>query len=539
MDSTKLCLSHNAGLQARLDDLKNKIHHDKLLERTKQNPIWLHFGSGNIFRAYIADIAQTLLLKHKMQEGIIACDTYDDEIIDKIYKENDGISLSAILHTDGNIETKLIASIAQSCNFNADKEDRATIVDYCKNPKLQIITFTVTEKAYTLKNKDGEYLQAIKDSLNKPLEEANHIIPAIVYLLHERYLSCKQGISLLALDNCFHNGDRLKAAVMEIAKAYEERHQVDADFISYLTSGKVAFPLSMIDKIVPRPSTQIRDYLKGEGVLGVDIIKTQKGSFAASFVNSEPIGYLAIEDNFPNGRPLLEEAGAIICPRETVMLCENMKIESCLNPLQTALAIYGKLLSYNLISDCMQDNLLKTLVERLGDEGIKVVEDPKVIDPKHFLNEALKERLPNPYIYDSPSRIATDTSEKIKVRCALTINKYRKLHLKTDSLIAVKLVIAGFIRYLAEIDDSGKSFELSADPQLDYLKSMGAKLNISDPTDPTSQQVIDELIHNQELIGTDLCVDGLDIQIKEMIQKMCMGPGSIKEVLSLYLGKAN
>ena len=49
--------------------------------------------------------------------------------------------------------------------------------------------------------------------------------------------------------------------------------------------------------------------------------------------------------------------------RETVEKVERMKVCTCLNPLHTALAVYGCLLGYTKISDEMKDADLVKLVE--------------------------------------------------------------------------------------------------------------------------------------------------------------------------------
>lgn len=51
-----------------------------------------------------------------------------------------------------------------------------------------------------------------------------------------------------------------------------------------------------------------------------------------------------VEDRFPNGRPPLEQAGVYMTDRETVNKTERMKVTTCLNPLHTALAVYGCML---------------------------------------------------------------------------------------------------------------------------------------------------------------------------------------------------
>ena len=128
-------------------------------------------------------------------------------------------------------------------------------------------------------------------------------------------------------------------------------------------------------------------------------IVTEKNTFIAPFVNAEKPQYLVIEDNFPNGRPPLEEAGVYMTDRETVNNTEKMKVMTCLNPLHTALAVYGCLLGYNSIADEMKDNELRALVEKIGyDEGMPVVIDPKIINPSDFIHEVVEKRLPNPFV---------------------------------------------------------------------------------------------------------------------------------------------
>ena len=88
-----------------------------------------------------------------------------------------------------------------------------------------------------------------------------------------------------------------------------------------------------------------------------------------------------------------------------------------MNPLHTALAVFGCLLGYESIAAEMGDPLLKTLVERIGyDEGIPVVVDPEILSPMEFIHEVISQRLPNPFIPDVPQRIATDTSQKVPIR---------------------------------------------------------------------------------------------------------------------------
>jgi fructuronate reductase len=125
---------------------------------------------------------------------------------------------------------------------------------------------------------------------------------------------------------------------------------------------------------------------------------------------------------------------------------ETMKVTTCLNPLHTALAVTGCLLGYTLIADEMKNPLLKKLVDTIGyQEGLPVVIDPKVLKPKTFIDEVVNERLTNPFIPDTPQRIASDTSQKVGIRFGTTIRSYMADDSKdASSLVAIPLAIAAW-----------------------------------------------------------------------------------------------
>ena len=120
----------------------------------------------------------------------------------------------------------------------------------------------------------------------------------------------------MSLDNCSHNGEKLREAVLAIADAWRDRGYADDGFIEYLRDEeKVSFPWSMIDKITPRPSAAIAAELDGLGIAGMSPQKTGKNTYIAPFANTEVPEYLVIEDRFPNGRPPLEHTGVYMTDR--------------------------------------------------------------------------------------------------------------------------------------------------------------------------------------------------------------------------------
>lgn len=59
------------------------------------------------------------------------------------------------------------------------------------------------------------------------------------------------------------------------------------------------------------------------------------------------------------------------------------------------------------------------MVEMIGyREGLPVVVDPGILDPGQFIDEVVTKRIPNPFMPDTPQRIATDTSQKLPIRSA-------------------------------------------------------------------------------------------------------------------------
>ena len=169
--------------------------------------------------------------------------------------------------------------------------------------------------------------------------------------------------------------------------------------------------------------------------------------------------------------PALEKAGFLFTDRETVEKAEKMKVCTCLNPLHTALAVFGCLLGYKKISEEMKDRDLVSLLRRIGyEEGLPAVTDPGILDPREFLDTVLTVRFPNPFLPDSPQRIATDTSQKLSVRFGETIKTYMESpDLDMDRLRGIPLVLAGWLRYRMAVDDDGRPMELSPDPMAERL----------------------------------------------------------------------
>ncbi len=266
-----------------------------------------------------------------------------------------------------------------------------------------------------------------------------------------------------------------------------------------------------------------------------DSVVTSKNTYVASFVNAEEPQYLVIEDKFMNGRLPLDQGGIIYTDKETVDKVEKMKVCTCLNPLHTALAVYGCLLNYTKISDEMKDTELVKLVEKVGYvEGLPVVVDPGIIKPKDFIDEVIRVRIPNPFMPDTPQRIATDTSQKLSIRFGETIKAYEAdPDLDPKTLTYIPLVLAGWCRYLTGINDEGNTFELSPDPMLTTLTPKFANIKLGDNNNV--HEILADLLADERIFGVNLYQIGLGEKVEGLFAELISGKGAVRATLKKYL----
>ena len=507
--------------------------------KTAEAPEWIHFGAGNIFRGFIAPLQQKLLNKNLASTGIIAADTFDGEIIEKIYKPFDNLALLVTMCADGSLEKSLIASTAEAYQATAqNKAHWERLKAIFASPSLKMISFTITEKGYALRGMNGEFLPVVQKDFAEGPSAPVHAMSIITALMLERFKAGAKPIALVSMDNCSQNGAKLQSAVLETAETWLKNGFVPKEFVAYISdTSKVSFPWTMIDKITPRPAKNVQEQLEKDGICDIAPITTSKGTFIAPFVNAEKPQYLVIEDNFPAGRPAFEnlkDSGVFLTDRASVSKSERMKVTACLNPLHTALAVYGCLLGYTSIAEEMRNPLLVSLIKQIGyKEGLPVVEDPKILSPKAFIDEVINERLVNPNIPDTPQRIATDTSQKIPVRFGETIKAYIQQKKDLAALKGIPLAIAGWLRYLLAVDSKGRSFEPSSDPMLKEMQEKLKNVKLGDRT--TVKGVLEPILANETLFGTDLTKTPLAAKITAIFEDLVADASAVEAVLQKYL----
>ncbi|MDR1651677.1 MAG: mannitol dehydrogenase family protein [Synergistaceae bacterium] len=521
-----------------LDHLKNigyrtpRFDAAAVARRTLDAPDWLHFGAGNIFRAFLAGVLQESLDEGKSDRGVVAVEGYDYELVDAIFRAHGNLSLTAILNDDGSVTKTLTASICDALKADPGgaPEDWARLVEMFKSPGLRVVSFTITEKGYSLTDAGGGYMDAVAADFENGPEKPVSYMGKVASLLCSRWRGGAKPVAMASMDNCSSNGEKLEAAIRTFAEKWSEGGKVHPGFLEYIGDrSRVSFPWSMIDKITPSPAEKVRSMFEADGFTGMETVVTQKHTRAAAFVNAEKPQYLVLEDWFPAGRVLPEGGGVYYTDRERVSRTETMKVTACLNPLHTALAVMGCLLGYELISEEMADDDLRDMTRRLGRAENMPAAEAGVIDPEDFLEEVLTKRFPNPFMPDTPQRIASDTSQKMPIRFGETLKTYMRKGLDMERLEMIPLVQAAWLRYLLGIDDGGGPMEISPDPRAHDLRAALAGVVFGRPGD--YHDILRPILSDEKLFGVNLYDTPLGLKVEELLNCMLAGPGAVRKTL--------
>ena len=73
-------------------------------QNTRKAPVWVHFGAGKVFRIFIGGLADKLIEEGALDKGITCVETFDFDVVDKIYKPYDNLVLAVTLKADGSTD---------------------------------------------------------------------------------------------------------------------------------------------------------------------------------------------------------------------------------------------------------------------------------------------------------------------------------------------------------------------------------------------------------------------------------------------------
>ena len=155
-------------------------------------PIWVHFGAGNIFRGFPARLQEELVEKGLSDKGIIVGEGFDYQIISDIYDKYDNLTLLVTLKANGSIDKRIVGTVTEAypCAYEST-EGWNRFKEIFASPSLQMISFTITEKGYALKNPAGEYFPGYVADFAAGPGKGTMFLSRLTELLLHRYNSGK------------------------------------------------------------------------------------------------------------------------------------------------------------------------------------------------------------------------------------------------------------------------------------------------------------------------------------------------------------
>ena len=192
---------------------------EKVRNATRETPFWIHFGAGNIFRAFQANVVQYLLNNNILDRGLIVAEGFDYEIIGKMYRPHDDYGIAVTLKADGTIDKTVVGSVVESCILDSENDkEYGRLKEIFEKNSLQIASFTITEKGYSLVDGKGEMVPGVASDFEAGPEKPESYMGKVASLLYVRYKAGKLPVAMVSMDNCSHNGDKLYAAINTFAE---------------------------------------------------------------------------------------------------------------------------------------------------------------------------------------------------------------------------------------------------------------------------------------------------------------------------------
>jgi fructuronate reductase len=221
----------------------------------------------------------------------------------------------------------------------------------------------------------------------------------IVEALHRRRTAGPSPFTVASCDNLPANGKAVARVVCELA---EHRDPVFASWVS----GNVAFPSSMVDRMVPATTDADRTWCRENGIDAAEPIVT------------EPFTQWVLEDHFPAGRPDWGSVGVELV--DDVARHEQAKLRS-LNAAHSALAYWGLLVGHDYIWQAVDDPVLLAATNEFVEcEVIPNLEVPAGWDLERYAAQVMG-RFGNRALPYTTAKVAGDGSQKLPVRLMPTV----------------------------------------------------------------------------------------------------------------------
>ncbi|ABG42151.1 Mannitol dehydrogenase rossman-like protein [Paraglaciecola sp. T6c] len=371
-------------------------------------PSIVHFGAGNFHRAHQAAYCDALLNQGETRWGITGVSLRSAKMRDNLAPQNCLYTLAIL----GEKETRFRV-VGAIQNMAVGPENPQALIDLLASEPTQLVTTTITEKGYYLKNGviDLESTDIANDlaSLTAPKTTYGYLAAGLI----KRASKGDSPITLLCCDNMNAGGERLRDGVhMLLAKHSPET-------VSWVNEN-VAFSASMVDRVTPATDELLKTEVAQE--LGVQ---------DAAPVAAEPFTQWIIEDNFAGDRPPFDKVGALFV--DDIAPFERVKLRF-LNAGHSMLAALGYLVGDRFIHEALKRPTLAQFTEQaLKLNVMPVTSVPDGLQAEHYIAQVFA-RFRNGNLPYAALQVGTDSSQKIQQRWFPSIDDALKQSVDTRYL---------------------------------------------------------------------------------------------------------
>lgn len=436
-------------------------------DRARVTPGIVHLGIGAFHRAHQAVVIDELLARGTMDWGIVGASLRSSDTHDALAPQ-DWLYTVAIRSGAGT-EHRVISSIL---DINVAKSDPARLIGRMADPATRIVSLTITEKGYCHTPQTGELDERHPDivhDLAHP-EEPRSAPGFIVAALARRKTARAAPFTVLSCDNLSANGQTIGRIVAQLATLRSKE-------LGQWIEGEVAFPSTMVDRIVPETTDADRA-----------AVSAALGMTDAWPVITEPFTQWIVEDHFPAGRPDFAAAGVQLVSDVTPF--EHMKLR-LLNASHSALAYLGYLAGYETIAATMGDAPFAAFAKQVMEDAAVTLTMPAGTDLAAY-SASLLERFSNPALQHRTWQIAMDGSQKLPQRLLGTMRDrlQRGLPIHTHAL-----AVAGWMRYVSASDEHGREIDVR-DPRASELVAIAREAG------PVAERLAPALLGVAPVFGT-------------------------------------
>jgi mannitol 2-dehydrogenase len=350
----------------------------------------LHIGVGNFHRAHLSWYLHRLMQKDLAKDWAIigsGITQYDVKMREGLQVQ-DFLTTLIELDPEGNQSCEVVGPMI---GYVPVERNNQKLIIAMSDSNIRIVSLTVTEGGYFL-DENGDFNLKHPDiihDINNP-NIPKTVFGVIVSALKNRKKNNIGPFTGLSCDNLMQNGNKLKQAIIGIAK------EQDLELSEWINQN-CTFPNAMVDCIVPRT-----------GEIEIDIVRNL-GIEDLAPVSHEDFRQWVIEDKFCKGRPPWEKVGVQFS--DNVHGYEDQKIR-ILNGGHQILANAAELLNIETVRDAMKNKMIVSLLEKIEkDEIIPHIKPVPGYTPLEYY-ELIASRFSNPSIQDTTRRVAFDGSSR-------------------------------------------------------------------------------------------------------------------------------